>query len=119
MNKFWLFSIAMFLFCLNKVNNGDVNAAPGQSLNDVCSDYNALNTQIRDGLISKKEALKRIQELMPIIKTYYYAHGGRDQQKTAWKFPLQNYGPSAVGGTNGEGYMASGYNFFDGNKHGG
>jgi peptidoglycan LD-endopeptidase LytH len=122
MNKFWLFSMALFLICLNKVNNTSkpaIGSAPGMSLNDVCTDYNELNTQIRDGLISKKEAAKRIQDLMPLIKNYYYAHGGHDLPKAAWKFPLQNYGPKAVGGKNGDGFIESGYNFFDGNKHGG
>lgn len=122
MNKFWLFSIAMFSICLNQVNSSnksDRNPAAGLSLNDVCTDYNALNTQIRDGLISKKEALKRIQELMPLIRKYYYDHGGRDFQRSACTFPLQNYDRKAIGGTNGEGYIASGYDFFDGNKHGG
>ena len=122
MNKFWLFPIAMFSICLNQINNSnkpDTNPGPRISLNDICTDYNALNTQIRDGLISKKEAPKRIQELMPLIKKYYYEHGGRDFEKATWKFPLQNYGLKAVGGKNGDGYIASGYDFFDGNKHGG
>lgn len=111
MNNIWVLCIAMFL--------KSYNPAPNVPEQDVCINFNTLYTQIRDGLISKKEALKRIQELMPLIKTYYYDHGGHDSQKATWKFPLQNYGSKAVGGTNGEGYIASGYDFFDGNKHGG
>ena len=111
MNNIWVLCIAMFL--------KSYNPAPIVPKDDVCINFNALYTQIRDGLIPKKEALKRIQELMPLIKSYYYEHGGKDYQKAAWKFPLQNYGPKAVGGTHGEGYIASGYDFFDGNKHGG
>src|SRR5689334_20942658 len=107
MNKFWLFFIAMFLIVYNSKSH--IASARSISLNDLCTDYNALNTQIRDGLISKKDALKRIQELMPLIRKYYYEHGGRDHQKSACTFPLQNYTPKAIGGTKGEGYMASGY----------
>jgi murein DD-endopeptidase MepM/ murein hydrolase activator NlpD len=111
MNNFWVLCIAMFLKCYNP--------APNMPEQDVCADYNALNTKIRDGLISKKDGLKGIQELIPLIKNYYYEHGSRDYQKAAWTFPLQGYGPKAIGGKNGEGYITSGYDFFDGNKHGG
>lgn len=111
MINIWVLSIALFL-------NG-YNPAPRVPAQDVCIEFNSLYTKIRDGLIPQKEALKRIQELMPLIKKYYYEHGGRDSQKAAWTFPLQNYGLKAVGGTNGDGYITSGYNFFDGNKHGG
>jgi peptidoglycan LD-endopeptidase LytH len=88
-------------------------------LDGICTNFNSLYTKIRDGLISKKDALIKIQELMPLVKSYYYDHGGRDFKEASWVFPLQNYDRKAVGGKNGDGYIASGYNFFDGNKHGG
>lgn len=122
MNKFWGSCIAMLLFCANNVYNKSewkVNTAPDMSLDGICTDFNALNTKIRDGLISKKDALNRIQELMPLIKSYYYNHGGRNFQEASWVFPLQNYTTKAVGGKNGDGYIASGYDYFDGNRHGG
>ena len=86
---------------------------------DTCVDFNSLNNKIRDQLIVKGEAIKQIQILLPQIKTYFYENGGRDFAKSSWVFPVQGYKSKAIGGTNGSGYVASGYDYFDGNKHGG
>ncbi len=86
---------------------------------DTCIDYNSLNTKIRDGFIAKKEALQQMQVLIPLIKRYYYQHGGQDFTKSAWQFPLEGYTAKAIGGKDGDGFISSGYDFFAGNKHGG
>jgi murein DD-endopeptidase MepM/ murein hydrolase activator NlpD len=86
---------------------------------DTCGDFNSLNIKIRDGYISRLEALKEIQKLLPQIKHNYYKNGGQNIDKTNWVFPLQSYTSKAIGGTNGSGYIANGYDYFDGNKHGG
>jgi len=86
---------------------------------DTCVDFDALNDKIRDQLISKEDALRQVQKWLPKLKTYFYENGGQDFPKSNWVFPVQGYNSKAIGGTNGSGYVATGYDYFDGNKHGG
>ncbi len=86
---------------------------------DTCADFNTPNDKIRDQLISKEEALDQVQKLLPKLKTYFYGNNGHDFPKSTWAFPVQGYNSKAIGGTNGSGYIAAGYDYFDGNKHGG
>ncbi|MFN0202250.1 MAG: hypothetical protein ACKVTZ_12055, partial [Bacteroidia bacterium] len=85
----------------------------------LATEFNDLNTQIRDGLIAKAAAKKEIARLIPLLKKEYQAAGGKNYGKTSWVFPLQGYTKSAIGGKNGSGYVATGYDYFQGNKHGG
>jgi peptidoglycan LD-endopeptidase LytH len=82
-----------------------------------CIEFDRLNAQVRDGLIDREKAREQIRELLPRVREYFYKKGGVDSNPKSWVFPLQGYGPSAIGGTNGSGYIAGGYNYFDGNKH--
>ncbi len=84
-----------------------------------CIEFDQINTQVRDGLIDKEEAKKKISELIPKLKEYFYVKGGKDFKQSELVFPLLGYGSKSIGGINGSGYIASGYNYFDGNKHGG
>jgi peptidoglycan LD-endopeptidase LytH len=84
-----------------------------------CYEFNILNNKIRDGQIPKKDALKQVQTLISRIRTYYYMKVGKDTLPVYNIFPIQGYGSWAVGGKNGSGYIASGYDYFAGNKHGG
>jgi peptidoglycan LD-endopeptidase LytH len=84
-----------------------------------CFAFQALNTQIRDGQMRAADAQKEIQRLLPEIDAYYAANGGVNESEKDWKFPLKGYSTSAIGGTGGNGYISKGYNYFDGNKHGG
>lgn len=83
-----------------------------------CEEFNVLNTKIRDGLISKNNALSEIKVLFPKIRDYYEKKGGY-VKNVDWIFPLEGYTSSAIGGVNGSGYVSKGYDYFDGNKHGG
>jgi hypothetical protein len=87
--------------------------------NNVCQQFNELNTQVRDGEISKADAKEKILYLIPKIRDYFNNSGGKQYTSDDWVFPLRGYGPSAIGGRNGNGYKANDYNFYDGNKHGG
>jgi murein DD-endopeptidase MepM/ murein hydrolase activator NlpD len=123
MNRFLIIlTILMFSFTNNAPSKKEtVGNAPYASFvfADTCIDFNSLNNKIRDGNISKPEALKQIQNLLPQIKNYFYKHGGQDIEKTYWIFPVQGYNSKTIGGTEGSGYNAEGYDYFNGNKHGG
>lgn len=96
-----------------------VLASAADTANAPCPDFNTLNTKIRDGKIKKEEALQQLQQLFPQLKKYYYEHGGKAYAPDKWIFPVQGYTTKNIGGTNGSGYIASGYDYFKGNKHGG
>jgi hypothetical protein len=84
-----------------------------------CDSFNVLNTQVRDGLISKEEALTRIRELIPEVRGYFFKHGGTEITKDDWVFPLEGYNSASIGGSKGSGYQVSGFDYFDGNNHSG
>lgn len=84
-----------------------------------CLEFNRLNTQVRDGAIDRADARAKIAGLLPQIKDYFYARGGKDSPPDEWIFPIEGYGRAAIGGVKGEGYVAKGYDYFDGNRHGG
>ncbi len=78
-------------------------------------DYDELQTNIREGKITKDSAKRAFKKLMPEIKSYYYDNGGVDVPREDWVFPVQGYDYRAIGG-NGKGYLSKGFDFFDGNK---
>lgn len=82
-----------------------------------CTQFNLLNTLVRDGLIDKETARSRIKELIPRLKAYFYANGGTDSPENDWVFPVQGYHQKSIGGVSGSGYISKGYDYFDGNKH--
>lgn len=84
----------------------------------VCDEFNVLNTKIRDGMISKDDALVKVRDLLQQIRTYYEKNNGSTAQAD-WVFPLEGYTSSAIGGKNGSGYVVQGFDYFDGNKHSG
>jgi hypothetical protein len=123
MSKFLIVGVISFLcFTKNETNIKTVNRINPISsifLADSCPDFNSLNNKIRDGRISKQEALKQLQILIPQIRKYYDKQRCNNIEKSNLTFPVQRYSSRAIGGTNGSGYIASGYNYLDGNKHGG
>ncbi len=81
---------------------------------------------VRDGAIDKTMVRKKLPGIMSQLETlarqYSYAYGPK------WIFPVQGYDLKAIAGKNGNFYQPDivygaspikGYDFFDGNKHGG
>lgn len=85
--------------------------------NDSAANLNSLNNKVRDGKVSKEDALVQLKQILPLIKAYYFAQGGKVYSKTDQAFPVKGYNSSNIGGKNGSGYIDDGYNYFDGNKH--
>jgi len=87
-----------------------------KSLENACKSFENLNTSIRDGKIKKEEAqvqlISQLNEIKAMIPQIILS-------SSKWAFPLPGYGLKAIGGKNGSGYISKGYDFFDGNKHGG
>jgi peptidoglycan LD-endopeptidase LytH len=100
-------------------NQGAPAAKQSRAAENPCVEFDRLNASIRDGRIEKRAAQTAIAALAPKIRAYFYAAGGVDSPRDHWVFPLQGYGSKAIGGVRGEGYLPRGYDYFDGNKHGG
>lgn len=86
---------------------------------NVCDEFNELNTKVRDGLVSREDARAMIRELLPKIDDYFIQKGGKETTDKDWIFPLEGYTSAAIGGVNGSGYQPNGFDYFDGNRHGG
>ena len=94
-------------------------AQPKGSDVNPCVEFDALNSKIRDGALSKKDASLQLNTLLAKVKKYYESNKSPTVQSNDEVFPLAGYDYHAAGGSSGSGYIAGGYDYFDGNKHGG
>jgi len=94
-------------------------ASAGSEPCQPCEEFDRLTTLVRDGKISRSEACSKVSILFPAIGDFYRRHGGKDFTEREWGFPLRGYGPQAIGGGRSHGYAPRGYDWFDGNRHGG
>ncbi len=83
-----------------------------------CTEFDTLNTAIRDGRIGRDDALKELRLLLPRLGEYYAASGARPYPRREWRFPLEGY-DLKFSGNSEKGYIESGYDYFAGNRHGG
>jgi len=81
--------------------------------------FNDFNTLIRDGKISKTAARTELPGRLAVIRADYYRRGGQDYTPAEWVFPVTGYSAAAIEKRGRHGYVASGYDFFSGNRHGG
>lgn len=82
-----------------------------------CEEFDRLNSRVRDGETGKEVAKAELQRLLPSIREYYYAHGGKDFRQDEWAFPLAGYTAQAIAGGKRHGYEPRGYDWFAGNRH--
>lgn len=83
------------------------------------SSFNDLNSSIRDGRIDKIAAQKELFARLSEISADYHQRGGRDYLQNEWFFPVAGYNAGAIDKGRSHGFVASGYDFFSGNRHGG
>lgn len=89
------------------------------SLSSAARRFNALNSLIRDGNIAREAARNEVKRLLPELRAEYYRGGGVDYGKDAWVFPLAGHDARSIGNGRDTGYVAAGYDYFLGNRHGG
>ena len=81
--------------------------------------FNEFNNHVRDGKVGRVAAAKSLNTLLKELKEEYYRRGGVDFPKNGWVFPLAGYDAHSITGGRNKGYIASGYDYFSGNRHGG
>jgi len=84
-----------------------------------CDEFSTVSTLVRDGGIGRNEARERIRSLVPALAAYYRQEGRKVYTKGEWVFPVAGYTPVTSGNSRGRDYVASGYDYFTGNRHGG
>lgn len=106
---------------LNELISTPVKAASAStvSASPACSTFNAFNTLIRDGQISKSVARAELPAKLAGISEEYYQRGGRNYSSTEWIFPVAGYDSRAIDKGKNHGFVPGGYDFFSGNRHGG
>ncbi len=92
---------------------------PPSPLDASCTEFHRLNSLIRDGNIPKEQARRELPRLLSRIKEEYFRENGKSFPRTDWLFPLRGYRATAVGDGPSHGYLPKGYDYYDGNRHGG
>lgn len=81
--------------------------------------FNEFNTLVRDGKIDADKARTTLNILLEALREEYYHKGGKDFPRNTWIFPLEGYNAASITNGANKGYVASGYDYFSGNRHGG
>jgi peptidoglycan LD-endopeptidase LytH len=99
------FSLVIFLSIISATH----------SYASLCDDWNALEKGIRDNVVERNRARERIIQLDSELLAAYSGKSGQAKHH----FPVRGYGSKCIGGMGGSGYTPAGYDFYDGNRHGG
>ncbi|MFA5859639.1 MAG: M23 family metallopeptidase [Elusimicrobiota bacterium] len=90
------------------------------------TDWDRVEKQVRDGTISRVDAQQCVKQLLPELNKYCAENGlevtvitSTQSVSPRWTFPVEGYGIKNIGEPGYTGYAPKGYNFYDGNKHGG
>lgn len=111
-----LIALLVVLAPVARPSSAGLAARAFQASVNLSARFDALYADIRDQHIARDAAREKVRELLPLIKQDFYARGGKDAPKDAWRFPVEGYAASSIGGTNGSGYLPDGYDWFDGYK---
>lgn len=84
-----------------------------------CLAFDRLDKQIRDGRLPKAEARRLFAARIADLDTYLARGNAPARSSGRWVFPLRGYSIAMAGADAAKGYVAAGYDYFDGNRHGG
>lgn len=119
-----LFAAAFQAAAVSPPDPGQLNEFAGRpaennNLAAACASYDELNRRIRDGKIAVAAARIEFAQRLSDVRKEYYRRGGRDYAATEWVFPLAGHDLRSIGGGRNHGFVPGGYDFFNGNRHGG
>jgi peptidoglycan LD-endopeptidase LytH len=78
----------------------------------------AIMRQVRDNKLNHRQAIDSMRNFMDELNLYMIKNSPKIFKKSDWVFPVKGYTSSAIGGTNGNGYVVADFDFFDGNTGG-
>ena len=84
-----------------------------------CLHFDRLDKQIRDGLLAPPEARRQFAARIAELDAYLARTASSQPPAGRWIFPLRGYTLPVAGADAARGYVAAGYDYFDGNRHGG
>ncbi len=129
MNRIFFFSLLALFSCGNNAQKASIALAQlpqeiiinqdSVTIQILATQFDSVNTLVRDNKIDKAQVLKKLQDILPKLQTAYNKFKPEKAPTEKWIFPVEGYSSNAIGGTRGEGYVPNGYDYFDGNKHGG
>jgi hypothetical protein len=80
-----------------------------------CVEFDVLQSNIREGKISKDSARRAFKRLIPEVHQYFVDNSGVFMPQEEWVFPVEGYSSNSIG-AKGKGYSTGGFDYFDGNK---
>lgn len=78
----------------------------------------AIMRQVRDNKLSRRQAIDSMRNFMDDLNLYLIKNNPKVYKKSEWVFPVKGYTSSAIGGSNGNGYVIADFDFFDGGTGG-
>ena len=74
--------------------------------------------KVRDGVLQRPSAVDTMYTWTNSMWDYLESIKVKKYSDAEWVFPLKGYGPGAIGGVHGSGYIPQGFDFFDNNSGG-
>jgi murein DD-endopeptidase MepM/ murein hydrolase activator NlpD len=84
-----------------------------------CEAFDRFDKQVRDGRLEQGTAQRQFSALLADIDALLVRTGPAVPGPESWVFPLRGYTLPESGADAAKGYIATGYDYFDGNRHSG
>jgi murein DD-endopeptidase MepM/ murein hydrolase activator NlpD len=78
----------------------------------------AIMRQVRDKKLSRKHAVDSMRNFIEDLNLYLIKNNPKVYKDNEWVFPVKGYTSSAIGGSNGSGFVVSDFDFYDGSTGG-
>ena len=98
---------------------GPVRAGEGADICRPCLDFDHLDKQIRNGALPKVQARQQFAARIADLDAFLAGAGNPSRPSGRWVFPLRGYTLATAGTDAARSYVSAGYDYFDGNHHGG
>ncbi len=109
-------SLESIVLKLNDLDE-DENYKP-KLVNNPAFSWYPMMRKVRDGVLVRPAAVDSMYIWTNSMWDYLEAKKVKKYSDAEWVFPLRGYGPGAIGGFHGSGYITQGFDFFDKNSGG-
>ena len=105
-----------------KLNSLESDEEFYSSHEDVASRWMPIMKSVREGNLDRNSAMDSMyrftNHLWDVMEAKVKSGKIRKYSDAEWVFPVKGYGPAAIGGRNGNGYVPGNFDFFDGSTGG-